>query len=269
MPIAIASPVRVFEQEEFHAVDREVMAIVFEVHNDFGPLLDEELFKREIASRWKEKGISAVEREVRIRVTHTSFAKDYFMDLVFAGGVMVEAKTVETLAPVHRSQSLNYLFLAGLKHGRLLNLRTERVQHEFVSTQLNPTSRRRFTLVDAGWRDLNQRSAWLKTIMVELLTDWGAFLEIGLYREALVHFLGGEPSVSRQVDIFSGERSLGTQRLNLLCEGIAFTVTAVRSDSVHIKKHFQRLLSHTRLDHVQWINLNRHQIEFATLSRNG
>jgi hypothetical protein len=31
--------------------------------------------------------------------------------------------------------------LAGLKHGRLVNLRTERVQHEFVSTTLTPASR--------------------------------------------------------------------------------------------------------------------------------
>ena len=176
MPIEVNTESRIFNQEEFHALDYRVMGIIFKMHNEFGRFLDETPFKRAIALECADHSIEPVEQEVRIRVTHGSFTKDYFMDLVFARGLMVEARTVETLAPVHRSQALNYLFLTGMKHGRLVNLRPERVQHEFVSTSLDADARHQFAVVDWDWHDVNQPSAWLRQKFVELLNDWGAFL---------------------------------------------------------------------------------------------
>jgi hypothetical protein len=34
-----------------------------------------------------------------------------------------------------------------------------------------------------------------------------------------------------------------------------------------MRDHLERLLHHRRLKAVQWINLNRHVVEFATLSK--
>src|SRR5262245_18774383 len=146
MPIHVESQIYVYGQEEFHAIDWRIMRIVFDVHNEFGRFLDETLFKREIAARCVSLGIRPAQLEVRIRVVHESFIKDYFMDMLVAGGVLIEAKTVEQLTPAHRNQALNYLLLAGLHHGRLLNLRTERVQFEFVSTRLTHELRRQFSV---------------------------------------------------------------------------------------------------------------------------
>jgi hypothetical protein len=70
MPIEVSTQIRAFNQEEFHALDRQIMRVAFEVHNEFGRLLDEGLYKREIATRCLARGIRPVEREVRIRVTH-------------------------------------------------------------------------------------------------------------------------------------------------------------------------------------------------------
>ena len=42
MPIEISTGIQVYEQEEFHALDRRIMGVVFDIHNDFGRLLDEE-----------------------------------------------------------------------------------------------------------------------------------------------------------------------------------------------------------------------------------
>jgi GxxExxY protein len=197
MPIKVFADVRVFNQEEFHALDRRVMRVVFDVHNDFGRLLEESIYQLEIASRLAKLGMVPVEHEVRIQVAHDSFAKDYYMDLLLASGVPVELKTVETLAPAHRAQALNYLLLAGLRHGRLVNLRPERVQHEFVSTSLTPEERRKFSLVDAEWRAVSAKAAWLRETVIEVLHDWGAFLEVTLYRDAITHFLGGNETVHR------------------------------------------------------------------------
>jgi GxxExxY protein len=43
------------------------------------------------------------------------------LDFLVAGGVIVEIKSVETIAPVHRAQLLCYLKVTGHKLGILLN----------------------------------------------------------------------------------------------------------------------------------------------------
>ena len=83
MPIEVSTEIRACDQEEFHALDRRIMGVVFAVHNEFGRLLEEDLYKREIAARCVAMGIQPVEREVWIRVSHQSFTKDYYLDLLF------------------------------------------------------------------------------------------------------------------------------------------------------------------------------------------
>jgi GxxExxY protein len=267
MPIEVSSAIKVFDQEEFHALDRMIMGVVFGVHNEFGRLLDEKLCKCEIAARCVEIGLQPIEREVRIRVSHGNFVKNYFMDLLMCSGFMMEAKTADRLVGAHRSQALNYLLLTGMKHSRLVNLRTERVEHNFVSTTLTQEERRRFIVTEGEWLDINAESRLLKAKTVELLADWGGFLDVNLYREALVHFLGGPASVCKAVEVFSGSRPLGTQQMNLLNDDTAFAVTTKHDGIGTMRDHLARLLHHTKLNNIQWINLNRHLVEFAALSK--
>jgi len=267
MPIEVSTRIQAYDQEEFHALDRRIMGVVFEVHNEFGRLWEEDLYKCETAARCGAIRLEPAEREVRIRVSHESFVKGYFMDMLFFHDFMLEAKVAERLVAGHRGQALNYLLLAGLKHGRLVNLRTERVQHEFVSTTLTPEERRRFSVVESDWVEMNAESRQLKAKTIELLEDWGAFLEVNLYREALVHFLGGSGSVCKAVEVFSGSRRVGTQNLNLLNEDTGFALTTKQEGAGVMRDHLGRLLDHTRLKAIQWINLSRHRAEFTTLSK--
>ena len=88
---------------------------------------------------------------------------------------------------------------------------------------------------------------------------------MNLYRETLVHFLGGANSVSKPVEIFSGPRPIRTQNLNLLDQDSAFAFTTKQGSASGMWEHLERLLHHTRLKSIQWVNLNRHRVEFATL----
>lgn len=45
----------------------------------------------------------------------------YRLDLVVAGVVIVEIKSVEALAPIHEAQLLTYLKLTGVRVGLLMN----------------------------------------------------------------------------------------------------------------------------------------------------
>ena len=48
MPIVIDSPIRLFTQDEFHARAHQVLGVVFELHNEYGRLLDEALYREAI-----------------------------------------------------------------------------------------------------------------------------------------------------------------------------------------------------------------------------
>ena len=84
-----------------------------------------------------------------------------------------------------------------------------------------------------------------------------------------MHFLGGANSVCKPVEIFSGPRPIGTQNLNLLDQDCAFAFTTKQGSASVMREHLERLLRHTRLKSIQWVNLNRHRVEFATLSGPG
>jgi GxxExxY protein len=46
------------------------------------------------------------------------------MDLVIAGELIVEVKSVERLLPIHEAQMLTYLRLSGISVGLLMNFNT-------------------------------------------------------------------------------------------------------------------------------------------------
>lgn len=265
MPIEVTTKIEVFDQETFREQNTRLLGMVFEVHNEFGRFLDEALYKNELAARWLAAGLGTVEREVQINVSHESFRKHYFLDGLFNHGLLLEAKVAETLSPVHRAQGLNFLFLTGMKHAMLANLRPERVQYEFLSTQLTNEKRRQFSITKLGWREVNDESGWLRKKLIELLEDWGAFLEVGLYREAITHFLGGPERVITPVPVHSGERILGYQSVHLLTPDTAFAFTAMPGERATMEDHQRRFLKHTPLRFIQWVNLNHHQIELTTL----
>lgn len=146
-----------------------------------------------------------------------------------------------------------------------MNFRSPRVEHEFVSTTLTSEERHRFTVVDAEWIEMDAASRLIRLKLIEILQDWGAFLDVNLYREALVHFQGGAASVSQAVQVFSGKRLLGVQNFNLLSKDTGFAITSKPRGASTIREHLERFLYHTHLKAIQWINLNRHLVEFTTL----
>jgi hypothetical protein len=72
MPIHVAVPLRVFDQDGFHAVDRRVTGLAFDIHNEFGRYLDERLYQGELARRCRLAGLG-VERELPITASFDDF----------------------------------------------------------------------------------------------------------------------------------------------------------------------------------------------------
>jgi len=266
MPILTSIPIIVPDQESFHAVEKIATGCAFDIHNEIGCYLDERLYRAELAARLQERKL-AVAREVKITLTLDSFIRDYQVDLLVNGGVIIEAKTAETLTPAQRARVLNSLYLCGLQHATLLNFQTERVHYECISTRLTPQLRRQVSWKLDAWQPLCAGCETLRGTMRSALADWGSGLDPALYRDVVTHGLGGEAQVIREVEVVALHRSLGTQKVHHLADDVAFFVTASVHQPQAVQEHLRRFLLHTRLRAIQWVNLNRQIVSLHTLQK--
>jgi GxxExxY protein len=266
MPIEVKRDIKRIAEPAFHKIDFEITGLAFAIHNEFGRLWNEKIYQNELANRCREAGFKNVETEVPIVVSHKDFYKEFSVDLLVEDSIVYELKTVNKRNPEHDKQTLNYLFLLGLPHGKLLNFRPVSVEKRFVSTTVLPKDRYDLVFDDKHWLELDEDSARLKSLIIELLLDWGAFLETNLFYEAICHFRGGEEQVIKEIDVTNKGANLGTQKCLLLNQSIAFQLTAITKGIENFEKNLNRFINLTKLSAIQWINFNHREICFKTIS---
>lgn len=265
MPIQVATELTSISEDLFREIAYEVTGIAFRMHNEYGSFFAEKLYKNEIAAECRKLGLSRTEREVEISVTFDSFHKPYYIDLLAGGGALFEFKVASGLNDEHRAQTLNYLFLAGLQRAKLFNLGAPSVQHEFVSTTLTHDERKRFAVDRNRFRPLDAACTRYTELVVDLLNDWGSFLQLPLYYEAVTHFFGGEADVIHKISVVRDGELITDQKVHLLTETTALKITGIPGNLHTIEEHLRRFLHHTQLRSIQWVNIHQHDITFITL----
>ncbi|HSI11803.1 MAG TPA: GxxExxY protein [Chthoniobacter sp.] len=103
-------------------IARAVVDCAYELHKELGPGLLESVYEVLMADALRARGL-AVERQKPIPVLFRGkrFDEGFRADLLVGDIVLVELKSVEALARVHRKQVLTYLRLANLQLGLLIN----------------------------------------------------------------------------------------------------------------------------------------------------
>jgi GxxExxY protein len=266
MPIHCPITIKRLSPAEFEEVDYRVMGHAYSSQNDLGRLCDECAHHADLKARLIADGFRSVLTEVPITVSYLDFSKQYFLDLV-VDDALYELKTDARFCSEHEAQLFNYMFLLGIPRAKLLNFRPPKVQGKLIATSLTNEARRQVNSVEDRWRELTPGCSKLSQTFVNLLNDWGAFLEIGLYEEALVHLLGGQTKIEQRTGLHRNEIPLGSQRMFLHSPGVAFRLTAVTEGQQHVESHLRRLLALTNLNAIQWINLNHTWIEFTTIAQ--
>jgi GxxExxY protein len=96
------------------------------VHRALGPGLLESVYLHVLAHELRKRGL-AVEIEVPIPVVWETIQLEvgFRADLIVERMVIVELKSVEAVAPVHKKQLLTYLRLADKRLGLLINFGAE------------------------------------------------------------------------------------------------------------------------------------------------
>lgn len=263
MPITIDAELRPLSQDEFGRIAFDVMRHAFDIHHELGRLFDEGIYQAELAHRCGDARI-----EMPIEVTFRDFKKVYFIDLLVADGAIFEIKTTEALHDRHRARLVNYLLLTDLAHSKLINFRPEVVEHEFVNTTITKSDRTGFEVDDREWEPGGTGSASIKSYLTEMLRDVGAGLDLELYEEAIVHLLGGPESALQTIDVEIAGRAVGKQKLACTPDRAGVKLTPLKSKDLEaFEDHYIRLLSHTDLLALHWININRSIVTFRTLRR--
>ena len=260
MPVSPRSPVTPIAEQRFYEIDRLVRGHAFDIHNQFGRLLDEIVYKRELLRRCQASGLDIL-AEYKITFTLGAFEKDYFIDLLIENGVPLEVKAAKCISAQHRAQAMHYLFSIDQLHGILLNFRPASIEHEFISTTHHRESRAGYKIDATRWYVLCPEMETLREYMTGALAEWGALLDLQLYRDFLGFHFGG----IKLVDILSEGQVIGQHKVLMIDEHTAFSVTAVTESPARMREHLRRCFRQTRLRAMAWINMNRLKISFETI----
>ena len=103
-------------------VARQVVDAAYKVHVTLGPGLLESVYEAALAYELQQRGLH-VQQQVPIAVTYGAVRLEigFRADLLVESKLIVEIKSVERVAPVHKKQLLTYLRLAGMRLGLLIN----------------------------------------------------------------------------------------------------------------------------------------------------
>ncbi|MBN8926151.1 MAG: GxxExxY protein, partial [Rhodospirillales bacterium] len=105
-----------------HEMTRQIIGLGMEVHRHLGAGLLESVYEACLYAELQRNGL-AVQRQVRIPLIYKGLRLPlaYSADLIVAGSVILEIKSVEIVLPVHKAQLLTYLRLSGCRIGLLMN----------------------------------------------------------------------------------------------------------------------------------------------------
>ena len=105
-----------------------VLGAVFKVHNYLGPGLLESAYEGAMVIELKKRRLDVRRQVVYPLFYEGEIAGAYVADLVVAGKMILELKSVKELNPNMEAQLLNYLRLSKVSLGYLINFRNARVE---------------------------------------------------------------------------------------------------------------------------------------------
>lgn len=237
-------------QQEFQGVAHEIVGLAFTIHNEMGRLFDEDVYRDALADALGNRA----QTEVGIRVEYGDYVKTYRRDLVVDGWATFELKVADVLDTAHESQLLNYLFLSGQYHGKLINFKTPSVEHKFVNSTLTLEGRRRFQVKgDRGY---------LRDVLLPFVSTFGTGLSHELYADFTSHHAHGDCPLQ----VTRKGRCISTSKYTLLEPDSIFRVTTLETKQLPSnRKHLGGQLQHLNIPRLQWANIHRDAVSFETL----
>ncbi len=111
-------------------IAKEVVDAAYKIHRQVGPGLLESAYEALMVYELKKRGLHVIAQQpVPITYEETQLEVGFRADLIVEDKVIVELKSIEQVAPVHKKQLLTYLRLANKRLGLLINFGESRIQN--------------------------------------------------------------------------------------------------------------------------------------------
>ncbi|MBM3436007.1 MAG: GxxExxY protein [Bacteroidetes bacterium] len=104
----------------------KIIGAAIQLHKSLGPGLLESAYEHALANDLQELGFE-VKQQVSMPFIYKNVNLEvgYRIDLIVDRKIIVEIKSIESLAPVHFAQTLTYLKLSGMKLALLINFNSK------------------------------------------------------------------------------------------------------------------------------------------------
>ena len=111
---------------EINDITGNIIDSCIKIHNQLGPGLFESVYEEVLYYELLKRNFS-VERQVPVPVYYDQVKMEigFRSDLIVEKQVIVEIKSLEAIAPIHKKQVLTYLRLTNLRIGLLINFNEE------------------------------------------------------------------------------------------------------------------------------------------------
>lgn len=109
-------------EPEYNAITFKIIRCAMDVHRNLGPGLMESVYDVCLSRELSKAGLF-VERQILLPVVYKGelLDKDFIIDQLVEGEIVLELKSVESILPVHEAQLVTYLKLSNKKLGLLIN----------------------------------------------------------------------------------------------------------------------------------------------------
>jgi GxxExxY protein len=124
--------------EELNRVTEAIIGAAIEVHRALGPGLLESAYLACLSYELIQRGYKVLQ-QVPLPLIYKDVKLDcgYRLDLLINDAVIVEVKSVESLASIHEAQLLSYLKLADCKVGLILDFNDKMLKHGGLKRLVN------------------------------------------------------------------------------------------------------------------------------------
>jgi GxxExxY protein len=111
----------------------DIRGAAFKVHSELGPGLLESVYETALTYELRQKGYN-VKTQIGVPLVYADIKMDvgFRLDIIVNDLVIIEVKSVESLADVHHKQLLTYLKLTDKKLGLLINFNESSLKNSIV-----------------------------------------------------------------------------------------------------------------------------------------
>ena len=118
---------------EINQITEKIIGCAIEVHKQLGPGLLESAYEECLFYELKNAGLE-VKKQLALPLVYKEIKLDagYRIDLLIENKVIVEIKSVDALAEIHKAQLMTYMKLANIKVGLLMNFNVTKLKEGII-----------------------------------------------------------------------------------------------------------------------------------------